>query len=88
MEEQNLEAAEFLQELSDMTAGRFYPTKNGKLKNQFAAIVDELRFQYRLGFYPPEDNGEKMLHQLKVKVSRPDAAVRSRGSYRTQKTSN
>ncbi|HEX3100617.1 MAG TPA: VWA domain-containing protein [Pyrinomonadaceae bacterium] len=88
VEEQNLEASEFLQELSDMTAGRFYPTKNGKVKDRFAEIVDELRFQYRLGFYPPEDNGQQPLHELKVKVSRPDAVVRSRGSYRTLKTSN
>jgi VWFA-related protein len=53
IEEQNLEAAEFLQQLSDLTAGRFYSTKSGKLKDRFAEIVDELRFQYRLGFYPP-----------------------------------
>ena len=84
VEEQNLEAAEFLQELSDLTAGRFYPTKNGQLKDRFAEIVDELRFQYRLGFYPPEDTSTKTVHQLKVKVSRPDAVVRARASYRNK----
>ena len=87
-EEQNLEAEAFLQKLSDLTAGRFYSTKSGKLKDRFAAIIDELRFQYRLGFYPPDDTGSKILHELKVKVSRPDAVVRSRGSYRTQSKTN
>ena len=87
-EEQNLEAAVFLQKLSDLTAGRFYSTKNGKLKDRFAAIVDELRFQYRLGFYPPDDASSKTLHEIKVKVSRPEAVVRSRGSYRTEKKPN
>ncbi len=84
IEEQNLEAAELLQKLSDLTAGRFYSTKSGKLKDRFAEIVDELRFQYRLGFYPPEDTSAKTVHSLKVKVSRPDAVVRARASYRNK----
>ena len=84
VEEQNLLAEEFLQKLSDLTAGRLYPSKNGKLENTFASIVDELRFQYRLGFYPTEETNTKTLHELKVKVSRPDTVVRSRGSYRNR----
>ncbi len=84
VEEQNIEAADFLLQLSDMTAGRFYATKNGKLKDKFAAIVDELRFQYRLGFYPPEDTSAQIVHELKVKVSRPDAVVRARANYRNK----
>lgn len=87
VEEANREAEEFLQRLSDTTAGRLYSSQSGKLKTTFGLIVDELRYQYRLGFYPPEDTGAKSLHELKVKVSRPDAVVRTRGSYRTQKNS-
>lgn len=79
----NRTAAEFLQELSETTAGRFAASKDGKLKNLFASIIDELRFQYRLGFYPPEETGEAATHQLKVKVNRPDSVVRARNSYRT-----
>lgn len=82
VERKNEAAEEFLQTLSGSTAGRFYSSKSGKLKKTFEMIVEELRFQYRLGFYPPEETGEKTLHQLRVKVSRPDTAVRSRGSYR------
>ena len=58
--------------------------KDGKLKKTFATIVEELRFQYRLGFYPPDETGDKTLHDLKVKVSRPETVVRSRGSYRAK----
>lgn len=78
----NEAAEEFLQEMSNISAGRFYSSKDGKLKTTFASIVEELRFQYRLGFYPPEDSGEKALHELKVRVSRPETVVRARGSYR------
>jgi VWFA-related protein len=83
--EKNLEAQEFLQKLSEVSAGRFYSSKNGKLKDTFATIVEELRFQYRLGFYPPEDTRDDKQHELKVKVARTDVAVRTRSSYRVQK---
>ena len=82
VERQNREAAEFLQTLADTTAGRFYESNDGKLKKLFASIVEELRFQYRLGFYPPDETGERRLHEIKVRVSRPGTSVRSRSSYR------
>lgn len=80
----NEAAEDFLQEMSEVSAGRFFSSKDGKLKNTFASIVEELRFQYRLGFYPPEETGEKTLHEIRVKVIRADTVVRARGSYRTQ----
>ncbi|MFL6467005.1 MAG: VWA domain-containing protein [Pyrinomonadaceae bacterium] len=80
----NEEAQEFLQALSDSTAGRFFSSEDGKLKKTFESIVEELRFQYRLGFYPQDEADEKTLHELKVKVGRTDASVRSRSSYRTK----
>lgn len=84
VEQENRIAEAFLQQLSDLTAGRLYSSKDGKLKKTFAAIVEELRFQYRLGFYPADETGDAATHTLRVKVSRPDVSVRSRGSYRTQ----
>ena len=87
-DEANKDAEVFLQKLSDMTAGRFYASKDGKLKKTFALIVDELRFQYRLGFYPPDETGGKTRHELKVKVSRPNLVVRARSGYRTQSKSD
>ncbi len=88
VERANQQAAEFLQNISDTTAGRFYSSKNGKLKKLFATIVEELKLQYRLGFYPPEETGGNSPHSIKVKVSTPDTVVRSRGSYRIQNKSN
>ena len=85
VDEENRAAEEFLQKMSDLTAGRLYSSKDGKLKKTFAMIVEELRYQYRLGFYPPENNPEDTLHNIKVKVEHQDAVVRSRGSYRVQK---
>ena len=84
VEMQNLNAEQFLQKLSELTAGRFYSSKDGKLKITFASIVEELKFQYRLGFYPPEGSGGPVLHNLKIRVSRPDVVVRSRSSYRIE----
>jgi len=83
IEEQNEIAAEFLKQLSDTTAGRAFSSKDGKVKKTFASIVEELRYQYRLGYYPPEDAAAAAIHQIKVKVNKSDAVVRSRGSYRT-----
>jgi len=84
VERKNEEAEEFLREMSDTTAGRFYKSDDGRLTSTFAAIVDELRFQYRIGFYPPEDTTGRELYDLKVRVSRPDAVVRARTTYRIQ----
>jgi len=77
-------AEDFLQRLSDVTAGRFYDSKGSKFDDTFDLIVDELRHQYRLGFYPPEETLAGTTHNLHVKVSRPDVVVRARSSYRTQ----
>ena len=88
VERANEAAEEFLRNLADTTAGRSYLSKDGKLKKTFAMILEELRYQYRLGFYPPDESGEKTLHELKVKVARPDTVVRARKSYRVQNKPN
>lgn len=88
VERANEAAEEFLEKLSETTAGRSYLSKDGKLKKTFAMILDELRYQYRLGFYPPDESGEKTVHELKVKVTRPEAVVRARKSYRVQNKPN
>jgi Ca-activated chloride channel homolog len=81
----NERAAKFLHEMSDITGGRFFTTDDGKVKRAFASIIEELRLQYRLGFYPPDNLDPERLYTLKVKVDRPDVFVRSRSSYRIQK---
>lgn len=77
-------AMEFLEEMADKTAGRFYEKDVTDLKTTFELIADELRKQYRLGFYPKDSDESKTIHALKVKVARNDIAVRSRTSYRSK----
>jgi len=81
---QNERAEDFLQRLSDITAGRFYDSKGSKFGETFDLIVDELRHQYRLGFYPPDEPGTNAIHDLHVKVARQDVVVRARSSYRAE----
>lgn len=82
VERQNEIAIEFLEKLAGATAGRFYESESSKLKETFALIVDELRHQYRLGFYPSVEDSASATHSIRVKVSRPDIVVRARSSYR------
>jgi VWFA-related protein len=71
----------FLTKLSEETSGRFYNSEVTDLEQSFGFIAEELRYQYRLGFYPQLADGT--LHALTVKVDRDDASVRSRRQYRT-----
>lgn len=80
--EVNREAEQYLRQMSEVTAGRFYSSRDGRLKEVFESIVRELRFQYRLGFYPTDESSQKTYHEIKVRVSRPDTIVRSRNGYR------
>ena len=82
MEQKNEDAAEFLNELSEVSAGRFYSSEVADLKDTFNQIAEELRHQYRLGFYASDDNHDGSVHRLTVQVARPGAVVRARNSYR------
>ena len=85
IEERNEEAIDFLRRLSEVSAGRYFSSEVSDLKRTFGQIVEELRHQYRLGFYPP-DHPAGSMHTIKVEVgieaARPDVVVRSRRSYR------
>jgi hypothetical protein len=63
----------------------YFNSEVGDLKQTFGQIVEELRHQYRLGFYPP-DHPAGSIHNIKVEVgieaARTDVVVRSRRSYR------
>jgi VWFA-related protein len=81
-------AIEFLTRLSDVSAGRFYKSEKTDLKKTFVLIAEELRNQYRLGFYPDALTRDGSLHQLKVKVDKPEVAVRARTQYRAAELSS
>lgn len=77
-------AAAFLSKLSEVTGGRFFSSQATDLNNAFDLVARELRYQYRLGFYPAEAARDGNLRTLRVRVDRRDAAVRSRRQYRTR----
>lgn len=78
------DAIDYLQEMSELTAGRFYEKDVTDVDEAFKLIADELRKQYRLGFYPKDNDESKEVHQLKVKVTRLNVVVRSRSTYRAK----
>jgi VWFA-related protein len=84
-------AIEFLTTLSEVSAGRFYKSETTDLKQTFGLIAEELRNQYRLGFYPDALARDGSLHQLRVRVDKPnfaDFAVRARSQYRAAEFSS
>src|SRR5262245_23089549 len=68
IEERNEEAMDFLRRLSEVSAGRYFNSEVSNLKQTFGQIIEELRHQYRLGFYPP-DHPEGSIHNIKVEVA-------------------
>jgi VWFA-related protein len=76
-----MEGEEIMERLADVTGGRFYQGETKDLKDTFALIAEELRHQYRLGFYPADLKRDGAVHTLQVKVNVPDVSVRSRREY-------
>lgn len=81
-------AIEFLTRLSEVSAGRFYNSETADLWRTFSLIADELRNQYRLGFYPDALARDGSLHRLKVKLDKPEFVVRARTQYRAAELSS
>jgi len=81
--EQEREAAQYLENISELSAGRFYKSDIKDLDRVFRQISEELRSQYLLGFYPDKSKLDGAAHTLVVSVAIPDTVVRSRRSYRS-----
>ena len=77
------QAVQFLEKVSELSAGRFYRSDVPELDKAFKQISDELRSQYLLGFYPDQSKLDGRIHTLEVQVAIPDTLVRSRRSYRS-----
>jgi len=88
VEIRNEEAEAFLTQLSEVSAGRFYSSKVSDLKETFKLIAEELRHQYRLGFYPDVSKADGQRHTLRVEVNAADAVVRARRSYQAASSAN
>ncbi|HEU4837096.1 MAG TPA: VWA domain-containing protein [Pyrinomonadaceae bacterium] len=76
-------ADRYLRALADRTGGRLYAANDPtQLADAFTSIAEELRRQYRLGYYPPAQTlTSTERHMLKVDVNKPGLAVRARNSY-------
>jgi VWFA-related protein len=75
-------AEEYLNQLALRTGGRLYLADSfGNLSGAFTKIASELREYYSLGFYPPEGEEAGKLRKLKVRVDKPEVAVKARDSY-------
>jgi VWFA-related protein len=75
-------AAEIMKQYALVSAGRFLSSEADQLKPAFESILNELRRQYRLGFYPSDGKSNADVHEIKVRVARPNLIVRARASYR------
>lgn len=76
-------ANQYLNELANKTAGRLYRANDTtQLAEAFSRIAEELRRQYSLGYYPQDgDASSAARRQIKVRVNRPNLAVKARDSY-------
>jgi len=72
---------QIMEKLAEVTGGRFYHGETKHLQDTFALIAEELRHQYRLGFYPGDLKRDGSVHGLLVRVNLPDVSVRARREY-------
>lgn len=78
------EADGYLESVTSGTAGRiFRPDNFGETRSAFAAIAEELRNQYLIGYYAPDPARRAQSYRtIKVEVARKGAVVRARPGYR------
>jgi len=75
-------AGRYLSTLAEKTGGRLYSADDPRqLAQAFSQIAEELRRQYSLGYYPKAPVGAGERRQIRVRVRRPDLAVRARDGY-------
>lgn len=81
---EEIEAVDSLKKISETTAGRFYLSDAPKLREIFKNVAGELRQQYRLGYHSKEAANDTAVHDIIVKVNRPEAVVVARGKFRAK----
>ena len=80
-----LMADSYLKQVADRSGGQVYRADNiGFLPQAFAAIADELRTQYLLGYYPINRVRDGSYRKIQVKTVRKDIAIRARPGYRAR----
>jgi len=75
---------EGLPKIAAATGGGYFELKSpATLVSTFARVADELHHQYALGFTPEKLDGK--MHDLTVRLSRPDLTARARKRYLASK---
>ncbi len=75
-------AEEVLTRLAVDTGGNFFHVKrSGRLKRAFDRVLDELRFQYTLGYHPTNRRRDGSWRSIQVSLDRPDLVVTARKGY-------
>lgn len=78
-------ADSYLKELADRSGGQVHRADTlAMLPQAFAAIADELRTQYSLGYYPTNREKDGKYRKIQVKTTRKDVAIRARPGYRAK----
>jgi Ca-activated chloride channel family protein len=71
-----------LQKLSESTGGRvFTVSRNLSLREIYQEIGDDLRFQYELGYRPPQDTKPDSYHKLELKAKDKKLMVQARRGF-------
>ncbi len=71
-----------MQKLSDPTGGRvFHVDRNTTVEDAFAAIQEEMRNQYSIGFRRPDAAQDGAYRRIEVSVSKPGLKVQARHGY-------
>ena len=80
-----LMADSYLAALADRSGGQVYRADTvSALPQAFAAIADELRTQYLIGYYPTNRSHDGAYRKIQLKTTRKDIAVRARPGYRAR----
>jgi Ca-activated chloride channel family protein len=78
------EADAYLQMVTTQTGGRLYLADTFQdTRAAFAAIADELRNQYLIGFYTGSDKRDGKFHKLRLDSTRKGVVVRARTGFRS-----
>ncbi len=81
-------ADRYLHDLARVTGARLYNAEQQNLDYAFRSVAEELRRQYSLGYYPKRAPQPGERRSIKVRVNRPELAVRARDSYVFQPGAN
>lgn len=77
------EADSYLQTITARTGGRVYLTTTfDDTRAAFAAIADELRNQYLIGYYSTGNRSDGKYHKIRLDLARKGLQVRARPGYR------